>query len=89
MSTVGKYDIVVPHTWVPLGCMILYHMNEYSWDVWYCTTWMSTVGMYDIVPHEWVQLGCIILYHMNEYIWDVWYCTIWMSRFGMYDNVPH
>ena len=74
MSRVGMYDIV-PHEWVELGCMILYHMDEYSWDVWYCTTWMSGVGMYDIVPHEWVQLGCIILYHMNEYSWDVWYCT--------------
>ena len=75
MSTVVMYDIV-PHKWVQLGCMILYHMNEYSWDVWYCSTWMSTfgdvrycsstVGMYDIVPHEWVELGCMILYHMNE-----------------------
>ena len=77
MSTVGMYDIV-PHEWVDLGCIILYHINEYSWDVWYCTTWMSTVGkfdiaphecvvgMYDIVPHERVQLGCMILHGMNE-----------------------
>ena len=65
MCRVGMYDIV-PHEWVELGCMILYHMNEYIWDVWYCTTWMSTVGMYDIVPHEWVDLWCMILYHMNE-----------------------
>ena len=60
MSTVGTYDIV-PNEWVHLGCMILLHMNEYSWDVWYCTTWMRTVGIYDIVPHEWVELGCMIL----------------------------
>ena len=59
MSTVGIYDIV-PHELVELECMKLYHMNEYSWDVWYCTTWMSRVGMYDIVPHEWVHLGCMI-----------------------------
>ena len=41
-------------------------MKEYSWDVGYCTAWMSRVGMYDIVPHEWVELGSMILYHMNE-----------------------
>ena len=66
MSTVGMYDIV-PHERVELGSMILYHMNEYSWEVWYrSTSCMSTVGMYDIVPHEWVELGCMILHHMNE-----------------------